>query len=116
MDKRLESEIQEILEKSTSNFSNLDEVPRIENSTPRPSFLRKIHARFSTKRFLLVGISLMLSAVIVGMISPEFKSGFLFWTGLTLFIIAYAFYFTRPPSNSHLRWRGRPVKYEKDSK
>ena len=117
MDQRLEREIQEILDNSasqTSGFSS-EEIKPIMKLPSKLSTLDRIRKKIFVKQFFITSVGLMLSALILGVISPGMKSGILFWSGLTLFIITYAFYFTRPSPNSHLRWRGRPVKYDDDS-
>lgn len=117
MDRRLEREIEEILEKSTvqsSEFGSNIIHPSEEIRSKRP-LVDRIQKKISIKQLFITGGLLMLSALIVGIISPGMKSGILFWSGLTLFITAYAFYFTRPSPNSQLRWRGRLIKYDDDS-
>ena len=117
MDRRLEREIEEILEKSTGKSSGLnsEEIQPIRESHKEESIADRIRKKIFVKQFLITSVALMLSALIVGVISPGIKSGFLFWSGLTLFIVTYAFYFTRPSPSSQLRWRGRPVKYDDNS-
>tara|TARA_B100001750_G_C15413503_1_gene549020 strand:+ start:106 stop:477 length:372 start_codon:yes stop_codon:yes gene_type:complete len=116
MDRRLEREIEEILEKSTGqpNRFRVEEINPNKDIQGKNSLVGRIQKRISIKQLFITGGLLMLSALIVGIISPGMKSGVLFWSGLTLFITAYAFYFTRPSPNSQLRWRGRPVRYDDD--
>ena len=117
MDRRLEREIEEILEKSTGQSSEfgVNTIHPSEEIRSKQPLVDRIRKKISIKQLFITGGLLMLSALIVGIISPGMKSGILFWSGLTLFITAYAFYFTRPSSNSQLRWRGRLIRYEDDS-
>ena len=117
MDRRLEREIEEILEKSTGQSSEfgVNTIHPSEEIRSKQPLVDRIRKKISIKQLFITGGLLMLSALIVGIISPGMKSGILFWSGLTLFITAYAFYFTRPSSNSQLRWRGRLIKYDDDS-
>ena len=117
MDRRLEREIEEILEKSTGQSSefSVNTIHHSQEIRSKQSLVERIQKKISIKQLFITGGLLMLSALIVGIISPGMKSGVLFWSGLTLFIAAYAFYFTRPSSNSQLRWRGRPIRYDDDS-
>jgi len=117
MDRRLEREIEEILEKSTGQSSEfgVSTIHPGEEIRSKQPLVDRIRKKISIKPLFITGGLLMLSALIVGIISPGMKSGILFWSGLTLFITAYAFYFTRPSSNSQLRWRGRLIRYEDDS-
>ena len=62
-------------------------------------------------RVMLVGLSLLVSALIVGMFLPGFTAP-LAWAGFILFIVAYAMFFVRPPKLSgEKRWRGQPIDY-----
>ena len=117
MDRRLEREIEEILEKSTGQSSEfgVNTIHPSEEIRSKQPLVDRIRKKISIKQLFITGGLLMLSALIVGIISPGMKSGILFWSGLTLFITAYAFYFPRPSSNSQLRWRGRLIKYDDDS-
>ena len=117
MDRRLEREIQEILNNSTNQSSGLspEEFKPIMEPHGKLSILGRIRKKIFFKQLFLTGVGLMFSALILGIISPGIKSGVLFWSGLTLFIVTYAFYFTRPSLNSQLRWRGKLVKYDGDS-
>ena len=117
MDRRLEREIEEILEKSTPQSSEfgVNPIHPSEEIRSKQPLVNRIKKKISIKQLFITGGLLMLSALIVGIISPGMKSGILFWSGLTLFIAAYAFYFTRPSPNSQLRWRGRPIRYDDDS-
>ena len=117
MDRRLEREIQEILDNSTGQSSGLssEEIKPTMEPHGKFSILGSIRKKIFFKQFFVTSVGLMFSALILGIISPGIKSGVLFWFGLTLFIITYAFYFTRPLPNSQLRWRGKPVKYDDDS-
>lgn len=61
----------------------------------------------SPGRIMLIGVSLLVSALVVRAMVPGLV-GPLAWAGLLLFIIGYGMFFVRPPKIEK-RWRGQPV-------
>ena len=67
----------------------------------------------SPGRVMLIGGSLLLSALIVQAVAPGLV-GIFAWAGLILLILGYAMFFVRP-RRMEKRWRGQPIDYRGDT-
>jgi hypothetical protein len=59
-------------------------------------------------RIIFIGMALLLSAIFISAIVPGLV-GPIVWSGLILFILAYALFFARTKPNVEKRWRGRLI-------
>ena len=121
MSEKYQREIEEILKQAGDLKSTAKRGPK----PPKGSFWRLIWLyvkrslggkvwSLSPGRIMLVAVSLLLAALIV---RPIGFGGFVApfaWTGLLLFIVAYAMFFVHPPKLDK-RWRGQSVEGEKKS-
>ncbi|MBI2165742.1 MAG: hypothetical protein HYU29_04995 [Chloroflexi bacterium] len=112
---KLRHEIEDILRQAgqgTSSPLRESEEPLRRSGSTLKRMLRRAFAILSPGRILLAGALLLLTALLVRGRAP-FLVGLLAWTGLSLFIVAYAMFFTRTTPEVEKRWRGRVVRYSK---
>ena len=107
-------EIEEILEKTDGDIV-VKNGPRQATTPPkrRPfadagSPFARLRASIAPGRIMLGGLGLLLAALLLLRVGPNLV-GLAFWGGLVLFLIGYALFFIKTPTNSEKRWRGRVV-------
>lgn len=118
MSERYQREIEEILRQVGESTST--KGPEEGRGYPLLSGLsragRAIGNRIylNTGRLMFIGLALLLSAVLISAIVPGVV-GPIVWSGLILFILAYALFFARAKPNVEKRWRGRPIDNQSSS-
>ena len=118
MPARYQREIEEILDQSGSQGAGqaAPSSPRAEGGSPRwklrvPQALGFSGWRVSPGKLMLASFAILLSALLLNAFSAP-AVGLVAWSGVALFIVAYALFFILPPkSRAERRWRGRPVDY-----
>ena len=118
MSKRYQKEIEEIL-KQAGELGDSGQSRGPRRSTWRLVWIYISQSlggkRWSPSpgRVILIGVSLLLSALIVSQFVAGL-GGLLAWGGLLLFIVGYAMVFMRP-RKIEKRWRGEPLEDGGDS-
>ena len=64
--------------------------------------------RITPLRVFMASIALLLTALLMNSLAPGLQ-GLFAWSGLLLFIVAYALFFTHPGKPIEKRWRGQVV-------
>jgi hypothetical protein len=118
MPERYQREIEEILQDVGESTPIKEPVKSNRSSllSPFASFGRSIDNRvyLSARRFMAIGIVLLLSALFVSVVDAGFLGPFI-WLGLIMFILMYALFFAWPNQGPEKRWRGRLIEQKPPS-
>ena len=106
MPDRYKSEIEEILQQA----GELRSVPKQPNRFLK--FFKFVYLHFIAslggKSLSITSGRILLGSALLFLLAIGLQVGFLAWSGLILFIIAYAMFFIRPPKIDK-RWRGQII-------
>ena len=118
MSERYQQEIEEILRQVGESTSS--EEPKENSGHPLLTSLSRMGRSIGNRiylnpgRLMFIGLALLLSAVLISAIVPGLV-GPIVWSGLILFILAYALFFARTKPNVEKRWRGRLIENQPSS-
>jgi len=106
MPDRYKSEIEEILQQA-------GELRSVSNQPNRfLKFIKFVYLHFIAslggKSLAITPGRILLGSMLLFLLAIVLQVGFLAWSGLILFIIAYAMFFIRPPKIEK-RWRGQII-------
>tara|TARA_B100001013_G_C24494122_1_gene396459 strand:+ start:192 stop:548 length:357 start_codon:yes stop_codon:yes gene_type:complete len=106
MPDRYKSEIEEILQQ----VGELRSVPKQSNRFLKILKFVYLHfiASLGGKSLAITPGRILLGSLLLFLMAIVLQVGFLAWSGLILFIIAYAMFFIRPPKIEK-RWRGQII-------
>ncbi|MQF82657.1 hypothetical protein FIM02_00630 [SAR202 cluster bacterium AD-802-E10_MRT_200m] len=114
MGKRVDREIEEILEKFNESQESTSSGKAPHNSVLRKTAKNMLRNRFSPRNFLLSGVALLLTALVLNMFGNAAPISPFLVLGIISFILGYAMFISRTGSKYELRWRGQLVDYTKD--